>query len=123
MSHNFFFLLIRPPPRSTRTDTLFPYTTLFRTVQREVAELAVIGGDLLALGDVARRRRVGLRVVGIRRFAVIDEAGVVEADHPAAGNLWRDVAVALDEGAGDLGQGGDIGIRDDAVEEIGRAHV
>src|SRR3546814_3301489 len=30
-----FFLSIRRPPRSTRTDTLFPYTTLFRT--RDVA--------------------------------------------------------------------------------------
>src|SRR3546814_10861061 len=27
----FFFLRIRRPPRSTRTDTLFPYTTLFRS--------------------------------------------------------------------------------------------
>src|SRR3546814_3252328 len=27
----FFFLMIRPPPRSTRTYTLFPYTTLFRS--------------------------------------------------------------------------------------------
>src|SRR3546814_15139897 len=30
----FFFLMIRRPPRSTRTDTLFPYTTLFRSRQR-----------------------------------------------------------------------------------------
>src|SRR3546814_2465272 len=28
----FFFLMIRRPPRSTRTDTLFPYTTLFRSL-------------------------------------------------------------------------------------------
>src|SRR3546814_2726267 len=27
----FFFLMIRRPPRSTRTDTLFPYATLFRS--------------------------------------------------------------------------------------------
>src|SRR3546814_15030582 len=27
-----FFLMIRRPPRSTRTDTLFPYTTLFRSL-------------------------------------------------------------------------------------------
>src|SRR3546814_11024763 len=27
-----FFLMIRRPPRSTRTDTLFPYTTLFRSI-------------------------------------------------------------------------------------------
>src|SRR3546814_2399059 len=31
MSLWFFFLMIRRPPRSTRTDTLFPYTTLFRS--------------------------------------------------------------------------------------------
>src|SRR3546814_4003250 len=29
--HLLFFLMIRRPPRSTRTDTLFPYTTLFRS--------------------------------------------------------------------------------------------
>src|SRR3546814_12448619 len=28
----FFFFMIRRPPRSTRTDTLFPYTTLFRSM-------------------------------------------------------------------------------------------
>src|SRR3546814_1850443 len=32
----FFFLMRRRPPRSTRTDTLFPYTTLFRSVGRSV---------------------------------------------------------------------------------------
>src|SRR3546814_12446893 len=30
----FFFLMIRRPPRSTRTDTLFPYTTLVRSAIR-----------------------------------------------------------------------------------------
>src|SRR3546814_9647966 len=30
----FYFLMIRRPPRSTRTDTLFPYTTLFRSRER-----------------------------------------------------------------------------------------
>src|SRR3546814_3368833 len=36
---SFFFLMIRRPPRSTRTDTLFPYTTLVRSrgVQRRRA--------------------------------------------------------------------------------------
>src|SRR3546814_20431489 len=38
----FFFLMIRRPPRSTRTDTLFPYTTLFRSK-------LVIGGALLLI--------------------------------------------------------------------------
>src|SRR3546814_15013342 len=32
-----FFLMIRRPPRSTRTDTLFPYTTLFRSLHYQRA--------------------------------------------------------------------------------------
>src|SRR3546814_10667030 len=45
-----FFLMIRRPPRSTRTDTLFPYTTLFRSADRDHQPLhhrihARIGGD------------------------------------------------------------------------------
>src|SRR3546814_12331155 len=32
----FFFLKIRRPPRSTRTDTLFPYTTLFRSIRENL---------------------------------------------------------------------------------------
>src|SRR3546814_3204373 len=34
----FFFLMIRRPPRSTRTDTLFPYTTLFRSALAHVRD-------------------------------------------------------------------------------------
>src|SRR3546814_11304525 len=40
----FFFLMIRRPPRSTRTDTLFPYTTLFRSL-----ELIAAGGGFRRL--------------------------------------------------------------------------
>src|SRR3546814_8737656 len=51
----FFFLMIRRPPRSTRTDTLFPYTTLFRSFV--VWPLAVGAGALSALcvGAIALR--------------------------------------------------------------------
>src|SRR3546814_18465646 len=38
---SFFFLMIRRPPRSTRTDTLFPYTTLFRSVFDEPGSIPV----------------------------------------------------------------------------------
>src|SRR3546814_12855957 len=45
----FFFLMIRRPPRSTRTDTLFPYTTLFRSLhqtgEREAAHPHRIDGE------------------------------------------------------------------------------
>src|SRR3546814_11433785 len=46
----FFFLMIRRPPRSTRTDTLFPYTTLFRSVSHSTGstELAVVLDELKA---------------------------------------------------------------------------
>src|SRR3546814_5430081 len=38
-----FFLMIRRPPRATRTDTLFPYTTLFRSARRGGARFAAAG--------------------------------------------------------------------------------
>src|SRR3546814_10763050 len=49
--------MIRRPPRSTRTDTLFPYTTLFRSGQRFGRErrLAEFGGDI-GIVEVAERR-------------------------------------------------------------------
>src|SRR3546814_6803010 len=34
----YFFLMIRLPPRSTRTDTLFPYTTLFRSFEKKLGQ-------------------------------------------------------------------------------------
>src|SRR3546814_8719568 len=38
--------MIRRPPRSTRTDTLFPYTTLFRSPAASMGSSVVQGGDL-----------------------------------------------------------------------------
>src|SRR3546814_10311734 len=35
--------MIRRPPRSTRTDTLFPYTTLFRSVSRNAYDIEGLG--------------------------------------------------------------------------------
>src|SRR3546814_19333565 len=47
--------MIRRPPRSTRTDTLFPYTTLFRSGHR------LLAGDR---GQFGRRRLHLLRILG-----------------------------------------------------------
>src|SRR3546814_3577245 len=58
--------MIRRPPRSTRTDTLFPYTTLFRS-------LACAAG---AAGAVLHR----LRVAG--QFDMDDKAEIGEVDAP-----------------------------------------
>src|SRR3546814_17521882 len=46
-----FFLMIRRPPRSTRTDTLFPYTTLFRSSSISCMRKGSNGGT----SDRARR--------------------------------------------------------------------
>src|SRR3546814_19364766 len=61
--------MIRRPPRSTRTDTLFPYTTLFRSqmalraVEEPLAEQPAGADGNLGLADViARAQRVALRV-------------------------------------------------------------
>src|SRR3546814_7876036 len=51
--------MIRRPPRSTRTDTLFPYTTLFRS--RSDGGLAVTALDQRRAGQVADA--VGLHVI------------------------------------------------------------
>src|SRR3546814_14815680 len=50
----FFFLMIRRPPRSTRTDTLFPYTTLFRS-QGIPGEFRIAAGFLGIEGDADQR--------------------------------------------------------------------
>src|SRR3546814_12464796 len=51
----FFFLMIRRPPRSTRTDTLFPYTTLFRSDMAAVD--AVDSADAGSAIIITARRR------------------------------------------------------------------
>src|SRR3546814_6292242 len=55
--------MIRPPPRSTRTDTLFPYTTLFRSAADAAAWRAIPQQLRLRLVDLALRllRRRGAR--------------------------------------------------------------
>src|SRR3546814_5397902 len=57
-----FFLMIRRPPRSTRTDTLFPYTTLFRSVT--IVDAEQLGGTMMEklaelFDEDAQRARAG----------------------------------------------------------------
>src|SRR3546814_13787105 len=54
--------MIRRPPRSTRTDTLFPYTTLFRSLARSDGEVAARSAD-----GGAMTRRCGSSTTASRR--------------------------------------------------------
>src|SRR3546814_18907452 len=54
----FFFLMRRRPPRSTRTDTLFPYTTLFRS---DLKMALLIGG--VQMGDQVKALDEGVDVL------------------------------------------------------------
>src|SRR3546814_14473668 len=49
-----YFLMIRRPPRSTRTDTLFPYTTLFRSLGFGPARGAEMLSLMLGCGIISR---------------------------------------------------------------------
>src|SRR3546814_13376932 len=66
--------MIRRPPRSTRTDTLFPYTTLFRsfspaTSQPDLGEIQVGDRDagIMDRADIAVRIDRRQRLVGDRQ--------------------------------------------------------
>src|SRR3546814_11607895 len=97
----FFVLMIRRPPRSTRTDTLLPYTTLFRSSikrfrRRQVEPIIIEHRRKDAFIDSSLRRHSASRV----------ERGVPLLLHPV-----------IDKGARHAG------IKGGEFAEIGRAHV
>src|SRR3546814_14271403 len=97
-----FFLMIRRPPRSTRTDTLFPYTTLFRSRLAGLDQaLDARHGFQHQAVHLPDRGVEGLTVV-LRRVLVgedgklgIGEAAIAEMLRVALGAPLDGVAVAL----------------------------
>src|SRR3546814_19170157 len=90
-SFAFFFLMIRRPPRSTRTDTLFPYTTLFRSIMKRHAVAVTRHCDIGAVTVHSRcREHMGavdghtLRLVDRRRIAVIKVAIIFHVERDTA---------------------------------------
>src|SRR3546814_9749913 len=98
----FFFLMIRRPPISTRTDTLFPYTTLFRSKTPEDAR-AIVGiakangysfikaytnlsaGAFAALAEEAKAQNIGIvghnvKAVGLARQLAAGQAMVAHVE-------------------------------------------
>src|SRR3546814_14752338 len=58
--------MLRRPPRSTRTDTLFPYTTLFRSRILEIADKRRARRP--EHGDCGWDARIDVEIADIRRF-------------------------------------------------------
>src|SRR3546814_9896160 len=119
--------MIRRPPRSTRTDTLFPYTTLFRSDRRgEIAER-----DMIATERLEREIGIDHLVVGIaveQLYGLIVDDLAQERGHRLA--LVEPLAPQLGERLGRVGLVECDEARDPAVaeilmveREIGRAQV
>src|SRR3546814_7201732 len=107
--------MIRRPPRSTRTDTLFPYTTLFRSQfvvvegERAVHEVALVAGRVVVAG--ADRHVGGLAFVNQRRrlerraaLPLLDDARVAGFGHRTGAEVGGHVhGVAVDPAQAALG--------------------
>src|SRR3546814_1824896 len=106
--------MIRRPPRSTRTDTLFPYTTLFRSTDAatQIPVAAIQRDETRPPGLQGRRDR---RRRGLRRQPERRRDGMArDGDEMTALGLGQLCGAA----------GGEIpGTITDHAVEIGRAHV
>src|SRR3546814_5697870 len=145
--------MIPRPPRSTRTDTLFPYTTLFRSPQRKLAPLTVYalsgkgdsgpcsrGGGEACLPERRFVERAEFPAVQLRALIVEQFAGA-DADLEVRGDRFLIEAVRLsgqlefaverlvaDAEEGAIGDAEAVALRGDGGRfhvdaEIGRAHV
>src|SRR3546814_8316234 len=111
--------MLRRPPRSTRTDTLFPYTTLFRAPRAEAGEAA-----FAASGTCIARAGAALAV------ATGGSRSAVHFRRDGAGQ-WRRVASGFDAGTeskgvfslADTGSGGLVAVGGDFRAEAAPAHA
>src|SRR3546814_6146535 len=73
-----FFLMQRRPPKSKRTDTLFPYTTLFRSVLDEAVPDVLVYGRILDRG-IGEDDSVGIDPLALVHRQVRGEVAVTVA--------------------------------------------
>src|SRR3546814_17967767 len=103
--------MIRRPPRSTRTDTLFPYTTLFRSTEdereRHGAEQPAKLGGLVAAGAIEHCTHAH------EEERLIDRAGGSMCNRAVDGERRTDADADNHEAE----------LRVEAIGKIGRAHV
>src|SRR3546814_16635207 len=101
--------MIRRPPRSTRTDTLFPYTTLFRSEGDRHAVVVRTHVKRVLVGQRNIDRRAGRGPLALRR----------DPGKAATGGLTQDVA----KGGGQQGDAMLLLAPQSYDGKIGRAHV
>src|SRR3546814_8677594 len=101
--------MIRRPPRSTRTDTLFPYTTLFRSRRRMVARLLAPAMILVDPGidQPVGERRTEQQMIDAKAVIALPAARLIVPEGP---DTARRMAAADRVGPA-------------VAEQIGRAHV
>src|SRR3546814_7087370 len=95
-----FFLMIRRPPRSTRTDTLFPYTTLFRSLEGYRMDRPLWTTHS---GNEPRRLRAARRVSSgvaeeMANILTRRMAGPLDDRVPDGGSREEPVGIGLDTG-------------------------
>src|SRR3546814_15792768 len=100
--------MIRRPPRSTRTDTLFPYTTLFRSVEQQV-----LSGDVAGPGAAQEGRGVAElgRIAGPpgrHRCHPLGMHGIVRLALGLRGGVYAGAVAVGVEVAGEDGVDGDV---------------
>src|SRR3546814_20046149 len=102
-----FVLMIRRPPGSTRTDTLFPYTTLFRSAEEERGEFGPGLGE--QRDAVAGLDPGGDQAIGGETRVVAQLAVAVGAHEAPARIVEIEPAAALRRIVGRLADGGEVG--------------
>src|SRR3546814_14232840 len=80
----FLFLMIRRPPRSTRTDTLFPYTTLFRSSASTFCTTGSLGACQCIVAMVSDRRLAASRISGVCDGTLTASFTVLRTPRPAS---------------------------------------
>src|SRR3546814_10972897 len=113
--------MIRRPPRSTRTDTLFPYTTLFRSFFRENHRFEFLAEQMLPALASGAKPRIRIWSAGCSSGEEPYSIAMVMAEVMGnrAQSISRVLATDLSMRALDIAQSGTYPID----RQIGRAHV
>src|SRR3546814_17399480 len=102
------FLTVRRPPSSTRTDTLFPYTTLFRS--------EIFGAEHMLMDRPVSRAVFDATAALVRDFKdYFIRHGEPVSENPSPGNIAGGITTLEEKSLGAVQKGGQ-------VPQIGRAH-